>query len=34
MLTQEKFAAFVGVTYARINRWENGRAKPSTEEPN
>jgi DNA-binding transcriptional regulator YiaG len=28
------FAASVGVTYARINRWENRRAKPTTEEPN
>jgi DNA-binding transcriptional regulator YiaG len=28
-LTQEQFAASVGVTYATINRWENGRAKPS-----
>jgi putative transcriptional regulator len=28
-LTQEKFAARVGVTFPTINRWENGRAKPS-----
>jgi transcriptional regulator with XRE-family HTH domain len=28
-LTQEKFAAKVGVTFPTINRWENGRAKPS-----
>ena len=28
-LTQEKFAAKLGVTYPSINRWENGRAKPS-----
>jgi transcriptional regulator with XRE-family HTH domain len=28
-LTQEKFAAKLGVTYPTINRWENGRAKPS-----
>jgi len=28
-LTQEKFAARLGVTYPTINRWENGRAKPS-----
>lgn len=28
-LTQEKFAALLGVTYPTINRWENGRAKPS-----
>lgn len=28
-LTQEKFAAKLGVTCPTINRWENGRAKPS-----
>ena len=28
-LTQEKFAANLGVTFPTINRWENGRAKPS-----
>jgi len=28
-LTQEKFAARLGVTYPTVNRWENGRAKPS-----
>ncbi|NEO29851.1 MAG: helix-turn-helix transcriptional regulator [Symploca sp. SIO3C6] len=28
-LTQEKFAALLGVTYPTISRWENGRAKPS-----
>jgi len=28
-LTQEKFAAKLGVTYPTINRWGNGRAKPS-----
>ncbi len=28
-LTQEKFAAQLGVTYPTINRWENNRAKPS-----
>ena len=28
-LTQEKLAARLGVTYPTINRWENGRAKPS-----
>jgi putative transcriptional regulator len=28
-LTQEQFAASVGVTYPTVNRWENGRAKPS-----
>ncbi len=28
-LTQEKFAAKLGVTFPTINRWENGRSKPS-----
>ncbi|MFP7756216.1 helix-turn-helix domain-containing protein [Thermodesulfobacteriota bacterium B35] len=28
-LTREKFVAKLGVTYPTINRWENGRAKPS-----
>ncbi len=28
-LTQEKFAAKVGVTYSTINRWENDKGKPS-----
>lgn len=28
-LTQEKFAAKLGVTYLTVNRWENGRTKPS-----
>lgn len=28
-LTQEQFAASLGVTYSSINRWENGRTKPS-----
>ncbi|KOP23393.1 hypothetical protein AMR41_26345 [Hapalosiphon sp. MRB220] len=28
-LTQQQFAATLGVTYLTINRWENGRAKPS-----
>jgi len=28
-LTQEKFAAKLGVTYPTINRWENRRARPS-----
>ena len=28
-LTQEKFAAKLGVTCLTVNRWENGRAKPS-----
>jgi len=28
-LTQEQFAAQVGVTWSTVNRWENGRGKPS-----
>lgn len=28
-LTQEKFAARLGVTFPTINRWENSRARPS-----
>ncbi len=28
-LTQEKFAAKLGVTYPTVNRWENGRSRPS-----
>jgi transcriptional regulator with XRE-family HTH domain len=28
-LTQEQFAAKVGVTYSTVNRWENSSAKPS-----
>jgi putative transcriptional regulator len=28
-LTQEKFAAKVGVTFPTVNRWENNRAYPS-----
>lgn len=28
-LTQEKFAAQLGVTFPTVNRWENHRAKPS-----
>lgn len=28
-LTQEQFAAELGVTYSSVNRWENGRSKPS-----
>lgn len=28
-LTQEQFAAQLGVTYPTINRWENGRVTPS-----
>ena len=28
-LTQEQFAAALGVTYPTVNRWERGRVKPS-----
>jgi putative transcriptional regulator len=28
-LTQEKFAAKVGVTFSTVNRWENNKTKPS-----
>ncbi len=28
-LTQERFAARLGVTFSTVNRWENGRGKPS-----
>jgi putative transcriptional regulator len=28
-LTQEKFAAQLGVSFPTLNRWENNRAKPS-----
>lgn len=28
-LTQEQFAVELGVTCSSINRWENGRSKPS-----
>ncbi|MHC4346317.1 MAG: helix-turn-helix domain-containing protein [Planctomycetota bacterium] len=28
-LTQEQFAAKIGVTYSTVNRWENSSAKPS-----
>ncbi len=28
-LTQEQFAAKVGVTFSTVNRWENDRGKPS-----
>jgi len=28
-LTQEQFAAKVGVTFATVNRWEAGKANPS-----
>jgi putative transcriptional regulator len=28
-LTQEQFAAKVGVTYSTVNRWENNKGKPS-----
>ena len=29
-LTQEQFAANVGVTWSTVNRWENGRGSPSS----
>ena len=28
-LTQEQFAAVLGVVYPTVNRWENGHAQPS-----
>jgi DNA-binding transcriptional regulator YiaG len=28
-LTQEQFAAKLGVTVSTVNRWENGKGKPS-----
>jgi len=28
-LSQERLAAQLGVTFSSVNRWENGRAKPS-----
>jgi DNA-binding transcriptional regulator YiaG len=28
-LTQEQFAAKVGVTFSTVNRWESGRSRPS-----
>ena len=28
-LTQEQLAAKIGVTFSIVNRWENGRGKPS-----
>jgi len=28
-LTQEQFAAKVGVTFTTVNRWESGKSKPS-----
>ena len=28
-LTQEQFAAKVGVTFTTVNRWENNKARPS-----
>lgn len=28
-LTQEQFAAKVGVTFSTVNRWEAGKSKPS-----
>ena len=28
-LTQEQFAAKIGVTFSTVNRWENKKGKPS-----
>ena len=28
-MTQENFAHEIGVTFATVNRWENGKGKPS-----
>ena len=28
-LTQEQFAAKIGVTFCTVNRWESGKSKPS-----
>jgi putative transcriptional regulator len=28
-LTQEQFAAKLGVTFVSVNRWENGKTQPS-----
>jgi putative transcriptional regulator len=28
-LSQEKFAAYLGVSFQAVNHWENGRATPS-----
>ena len=28
-LTQAQFAALLGVSYASVNRWENGQARPN-----
>lgn len=28
-MTQEQFAARIGVTFSTVNRWENGRGTPS-----
>jgi DNA-binding transcriptional regulator YiaG len=28
-ITQEKLAQRLGVSFATVNRWENGKAKPS-----
>lgn len=28
-LTQEEFAKFLGVSFASVNRWENGKFEPS-----
>jgi len=28
-MTQEQFAAKIGVTFSTVNRWESGKSKPS-----
>lgn len=30
ILTQEELAELLGVSFASVNRWENGRYKPTT----
>ena len=30
LLSQEEFAKVLGVSYASINRWENGKHEPTT----
>ena len=29
LLTQEEFASMLGVSYATVNRWENGHFEPT-----
>lgn len=29
-ITQEEFAQYMGVTFVTVNRWENGKAEPTT----